>query len=244
MAKLKEHTYRGYSVNWRAGQEPLETKMLDRVLELMESSLKEGQIKPILSRFDFPNSKHTITAQEEVDEFFKNVKEYFERKGYYFKVMKAIEEKNQVHYHAICIYDGNKIKSVRRFSIIMQKIWEETNHADKLNIRAEGNYDNLRNEKGFKAAFYAASYICKDSQKPTLVPYQKRYTSSHIKNASLSEEERNQGLCSIKDVCALIGLSKSSVWNMINAGKLAKPIKLGTRSLWKKKIIIEYIEGL
>jgi|GEM_PF-2678158 len=245
MGKLKKQEYRGLRVNWNPDVSPLDTKMLDRVLDLMEAAVEKRNIKPILSRFDFPNARGMITAPQEVKEFFRLIKEELSENNCYFKKMKVIEGKKQIHFHAICIYDGKKIKNIKQFNSIMQRVWRAVNPADKLNIREESNYYNLSDESGFNNAFYASSYLCKESQAPKLSPHQKRYTSSHIEdNVSLTSEELQKGLMSIKEICILLNLSKSSVWNKINSGMLQRPIKLGNRSVWKKKDIFAFIDKL
>lgn len=245
MAKLWKQEYCDLKVNWHQGLSPLDTKMLDRVLVLMDAAVEKRKIKPILSRFDFPNSNGVVTAPEEVAEFVKLIKEEMKEINCYFKIMKVVEEKNQVHYHALCTYDARKIKSISHFNFIMQKIWKLVNPADKLNIRKEKNYYKIDTDSGYRSAFYASSYLCKESQAPRLNPYQKRYTSSHIRNGiALTSEEREKGLASIKDICVLLNISKSSVWNRINSGSLPRPMKLGRRSVWKKKDIFAFIDKL
>ena len=86
MAKLWKQKYRDLKVNWHQGLSPLDTKMLDRVLVLMDAAVEKKNIKPILSRFDFPNTSGVMTSSEEVAEFFKLIKEKMKQINCYFKI--------------------------------------------------------------------------------------------------------------------------------------------------------------
>lgn len=49
-----------------------------------------------------------------------------------------------------------------------------------------------------------------------------------------------QILLSDKDVSEMLGISKRSVWNLRNKGEIPPPIKVGRRTLWKRKEIEEW----
>ena len=51
-------------------------------------------------------------------------------------------------------------------------------------------------------------------------------------------------LLSLPEVLSIVGVSSSTWWAGIAAGKFPPPIKCGRRSFWPQSEIAEFIEGL
>lgn len=50
-------------------------------------------------------------------------------------------------------------------------------------------------------------------------------------------------LLRIDEVCELLSFSRSSIYNMINDGKLIAPIKIGRASRWRLSDVDAFIDG-
>lgn len=51
-------------------------------------------------------------------------------------------------------------------------------------------------------------------------------------------------LLSDRDVAALLGMSKSSVWSWTKQGKLPQPVKMGSFTRWRREEIEEFVNQL
>lgn len=49
-------------------------------------------------------------------------------------------------------------------------------------------------------------------------------------------------LLSSKEVGEIIGVSSRQVWNLLNRGMIPSPVRVGRRTLWKRKDLEEWID--
>ena len=58
------------------------------------------------------------------------------------------------------------------------------------------------------------------------------------------DELPNSALVSIKELIALSGRSRTSLWRDVCAGNLAQPMKIGSRNVkWTAKEVRDYLRG-
>ena len=55
-------------------------------------------------------------------------------------------------------------------------------------------------------------------------------------------ETTNSGLLDIDDLLLVIKISRAMVYKLLEQGKFPPPIKLGTRSFWKRSDLDSWIE--
>jgi prophage regulatory protein len=51
-------------------------------------------------------------------------------------------------------------------------------------------------------------------------------------------------LLTVKDIIAMLKVSKSTIYKWIKDGKFPKPLKFGRNSRWTEEMIKEFIDGL
>lgn len=49
-------------------------------------------------------------------------------------------------------------------------------------------------------------------------------------------------LLKINEVCNLLSISRSSIYNLINEGKFCAPIKIGRSSRWRLSVVLTFID--
>ncbi|MGF1575009.1 MAG: helix-turn-helix transcriptional regulator [Cyanophyceae cyanobacterium] len=50
-------------------------------------------------------------------------------------------------------------------------------------------------------------------------------------------------LLTIKEVCVVLGISRSSVYNLLNSGKLLQPLHINKSTRWRLSDIQHFIEA-
>lgn len=62
--------------------------------------------------------------------------------------------------------------------------------------------------------------------------------------ANFTPPAQDDRLLRAKEVCILLGISKSTLYKFISEGKFPKPTKLGTRtSVWRNSLVQAIIRG-
>lgn len=86
--------------------------------------------------------------------------------------------------------------------------------------------------------------VSKNIREELPVPVLKPNIYSPLSTDKLAEKSPD---CLIrnKEVCLLVGISRTKLYMMINEGSFPKPLELGSRfKAWKKKTILDWIDSL
>jgi len=51
-------------------------------------------------------------------------------------------------------------------------------------------------------------------------------------------------LYNIKELQRVVGIGRNKIYELIRQGKFPKPIKIGTKSLWKKSDVEKWVKSL
>jgi len=54
----------------------------------------------------------------------------------------------------------------------------------------------------------------------------------------------NKLLYDMKDLKQIVNLGRNKIYQLIRRGKFPKPIKIGTKSLWKRKDIEKWVDEI
>ncbi|GMV95129.1 MAG: hypothetical protein AMXMBFR82_49070 [Candidatus Hydrogenedentota bacterium] len=57
------------------------------------------------------------------------------------------------------------------------------------------------------------------------------------------EQDTAKELLNVKEVADMLDLCQRSVWRMSDAGKMPRPVKLGSRSLWRKRELLSWLDA-
>lgn len=245
--KLEEKTYKGLAVNWANDDKhtPLVEEILEEILILMNSAVKDGEktsFRPVLLRFDLESY---ADIERDVNKFISKMTSIHKTKHKYFKIYYQQEiSKKEKHYHFISIVDGRKdYKSYSKFAINAQNIWNDINSEIEL-FATKDHYYKIWKKLEIDAAFYASSYLAKHRGKEDRIKFRQKNRACD-NNRIRTPEDQESSLLRLRDVMALLNISKSAWYAGIKNGIFPKPYKLGPKtSVWKRPEIISLISSI
>jgi len=56
-------------------------------------------------------------------------------------------------------------------------------------------------------------------------------------------ESLGKELLGAREVAQMLDLCERSIWRMADAGKLPRPLKVGSRTKWRRRDLIQWIDG-
>ncbi|MCC6486352.1 MAG: helix-turn-helix domain-containing protein [Candidatus Hydrogenedentes bacterium] len=57
------------------------------------------------------------------------------------------------------------------------------------------------------------------------------------------QEAHEKELLSVREVASMLDLCERSVYRMADAGKMPRPLKLGARSLWRRRELQDWVDA-
>lgn len=110
-------------------------------------------------------------------------------------------------------------------------------YLDQLSLKLKNNISEM--QQGLSHIAEISKNISQEIPPPTQI-----ITYEPLSTDKLAEKPP-ECLIRIKEVCLLVGISRSTLYKMIEEGSFPKPLDLGSRfKAWQKKTIINWIATL